>query len=90
MWAFVTDHWDQLNETLPSNSIVRMLEGIVALDDPDRASSVSSFLDGHPVPQGHKQLEQHLERLSINVALRAREANRFAASLVANRPSPDP
>jgi puromycin-sensitive aminopeptidase len=90
VWAFVTDHWEQLNEAFPSNSIVRMLEGIVALDDPDRASSVSSFLDGHPVPQGHKQLEQHLERLSVNVALRAREANRFAASLVADRPSPDP
>jgi puromycin-sensitive aminopeptidase len=85
VWAFVADHWQELNGTFPSNSIVRMLEGIVALDDADRSRSVHSFLAEHPLPQGQKQLEQHLERLRVNVALREREAERFSSALLADR-----
>jgi hypothetical protein len=85
VWAFVADHWQELNGTFPSNSIVRMLEGIVALDDADRSRSVHSFLAEHPLPQGQKQLEQHLERQRVNVALREREAERFSSALLDDR-----
>ncbi len=70
-WEFVRDHWDTLNERFPSNSIVRMLSGIRTLSDArrwPRTSSPSSRT--HEVPQGDKQLAQHLERLEVNVALR--------------------
>ena len=77
VWAFVTDNWEHINGAFPSNSIARLLEGIVALDDPDRARSVAAFLEDHPVPQGANQIQQHLEELTVNVALRRREAARF-------------
>jgi puromycin-sensitive aminopeptidase len=80
-WEFVTGNWDQITERFPSNSIARMLEGIRALDRPELADQVLGFIDEHPVPQGAKIVDQHRERLRINVALRAREAERLAAHL---------
>jgi puromycin-sensitive aminopeptidase len=81
VWTFVTGHWDELNEIFPSNSIVRMLGGITALDQPELAASVTDFLSEQEVPQGAKQLAQHLERLRVNVMLREREAERFRSAL---------
>ncbi len=80
-WDFVRQEWDRLVERFPSNSIVRMLEGIRALDRPGLAPTVFAFFEDHDVPQGRVQLEQHLERLRVNVALRQREARRLAEVL---------
>jgi len=80
-WDFITANWDLLGERFPSNSIARMLEGVRALDRPDQAQQVLGFIDQHPVPQGAKIVEQHRERLQVNVALRVREAERLAAHL---------
>jgi puromycin-sensitive aminopeptidase len=73
-WDFVRENWDAVNERFPSNSIVRMLEGVRALSLPDQAESVRSFFADHTVPQGERILAQHLERLEVNVAFREREA----------------
>ncbi len=78
-WTFVEHNWDAINETFPSNSISRMLEGIVALDTPGEARRVAGFLADHPVPQGERQIAQHLETQRINVAARQRETERFSA-----------
>jgi puromycin-sensitive aminopeptidase len=80
-WAFVSSRWDQLTERFPSNSIARMLEGIRALDRADLAEEVLRFVERHPVPQGEKIVDQHRERLLVNVALRSREAERLDAHL---------
>jgi len=80
-WKFVVDNWEAINERFPSNSIVRMLEGVRSLHEPSVAQTVFAFFETHEVPQGDKILAQHLERLEVNVALRRREADRFAASL---------
>ena len=80
-WDFVRAQWDHLSATFPSNSIVRMLEGIRSLSAPTVADSVFAFFTDHEVPQGDKQLAQHLERLEVNVALRRREAERLAHHL---------
>ncbi len=81
-WAFVTTHWDELNRIFPSNSVSRMLEGITGLDRPDIAGQVRRFLADHPVPQGSKQIAQHLERLTVNVAFRTRETDRLSAAVL--------
>lgn len=78
-WDFTAANWDELARIFPSNSLARMLEGIVGLDRPEQAERVRSFLAAHPVPQGTKQIAQHLERLEINVAFRHREADRLSA-----------
>ena len=80
-WEFVRRHWQVLNERLPHNSIVRMLEGVKALSRPEQAADVTGFFAEHPVPQGAKTLAQHLDRLRVNLALRQREADRLPAAL---------
>ncbi len=85
-WDFTAANWDELARIFPSNSLARMLEGIVGLDRPEQAERVRSFLADHPVPQGAKQIAQHLERLEINVAFRHREADRLATAITERSP----
>jgi puromycin-sensitive aminopeptidase len=80
-WEFVRRQWSEINERFPSNSIVRMLEGVRALTDDRVAADVQGFFAEHEVPQGARQLAQHLERQKIAVALREREGDALAASL---------
>jgi puromycin-sensitive aminopeptidase len=80
-WKFVEREWETLNARFPSNSIPRMLEGIRSLSRPELADRVFAFFEGNEVPQGDKILAQHLERLEVNLALRAREAERLAHHL---------
>jgi puromycin-sensitive aminopeptidase len=80
-WTFVADHWDEINERFPSNSIVRLLEGVRSLSRPGVAETVFAFFETHEVPQGDRTLAQHLERLEVNVALRRREEAALAAHL---------
>ncbi|WP_420432329.1 M1 family metallopeptidase [Candidatus Poriferisocius sp.] len=71
-WAFIAEHWDGINQRLPSAIIPRMLGGISALSTPELAAEVQDFLGGHPVAQGPLIVAQHLERQQINVHLRSR------------------
>ena len=82
-WDFLSGHWDRLLGIFPTNySLARMLEGVTALDRPELAGQVHDFMAAHPLPQGAKQVAQHLERLDINVALRTRESERLAAAVL--------
>ncbi|MBW8827379.1 MAG: M1 family metallopeptidase [Acidobacteria bacterium] len=80
-WEFVKREWDRINERFPDNAIPRLLGGITALSTPELAADVEAFVAAHPVPQAAKTVEQHLERLRVNVALRQREAARITAAL---------
>ena len=71
-WAFIVEHWDEINQRLPSAIVPRMLGGISALSTPELAAEVEAFLEAHPVPQGTLIVAQHLERQKINVQLRRR------------------
>ena len=82
-WDFLAEHWDRLLAIFPTNySLARMLEGVTALDRAELAARVRDFMAAHPLPQGTKQVAQHLERLDINVALRARESDRLAEAVL--------
>ena len=76
-WELVRDRWDKLNAKFPQNSIPRMVAGIRALSTPSVAAEIRSFFENHPIPQGHLTLQQHLEKLEVNVALRLREGHRL-------------
>ncbi|MBI3743720.1 MAG: M1 family metallopeptidase [Chloroflexi bacterium] len=82
-WRFVRDNWKVCNEKFPSNTIPRMLSGVRALSKPEVASEVLAFFKEHEVPQGRLMVEQHLEKLQVNVAFRQREASRLAEALKA-------
>jgi puromycin-sensitive aminopeptidase len=81
VWFLVQSEWARINERFPSNSIARMLEGIRTLTRPDVAQSIYEFFATHQVPQGDKILAQHLERLEVNVALRARDGHALSHHL---------
>ncbi|MDP8921886.1 MAG: M1 family metallopeptidase [Chloroflexota bacterium] len=72
-WGFVKSHWEEIVERFPDNTHVRMLAGITALSTPELASDVEQFFQTHTVKQGQKTLDQHLERLQVNVRFRERE-----------------
>jgi puromycin-sensitive aminopeptidase len=80
-WQFVKDNWEQINKDFPSNSIVRMLSGVTSLSKSDEAADVLAFFEDHEVPQGQLTLQQTLEKLRVNVALRERESGAFSDSL---------
>ena len=61
-------------ERFPDNTHVRMLAGITSLSTPDMAREVEEFFTTHTVKQGQKSLDQHRERLRVNVRFREREA----------------
>ncbi len=87
-WDFLAEHWDRLLAIFPTNySLARMLEGVTALDQAELAARVRDFMAAHPLPQGTKQVAQHLERLDINVALRARESDRLAEAVLSRSAS---
>ena len=84
-WDFLAEHWDRLLGIFPTNySLARMLEGVTALDRAELAAGVHAFMAEHPLPQGAKQVAQHLERLDINVAMRERESSRLAAAILSS------
>ncbi|HWP56833.1 MAG TPA: M1 family metallopeptidase [Candidatus Acidoferrales bacterium] len=71
-WSFMKEHWEEMIKKYPDNSIPRMCEGIIGLVTPELEADVRSFFAGHPVKQGTRQIEQHLERLRIAVACKER------------------
>jgi puromycin-sensitive aminopeptidase len=71
-WAFMKTQWEEMLRQYPDNSIPRMCEGIIGLVSAELEADVKQFFAQHPVKQGAKQIEQHLERLRIAVASQAR------------------
>ena len=71
-WSFMKAHWEEMLRRYPDNSIPRMCEGIIGLVTPELEADVRKFFSEHPVRQGAKQMEQHLERLHIAVACKDR------------------
>jgi puromycin-sensitive aminopeptidase len=80
-WAHVVEHWDTIASTFPSNTLVYLVGGVRALSTRPIADEIAAFLADHPVPQGAKTVAQHLERLRVNVDLRARVVERVPAAL---------
>ena len=81
VWARVRSSWDEINALFPANTIVRMLTGVRWLTDPQASSDVSEFFAGRSLPQGQKQLDQHLERLAVNARFRASVVSSLASAL---------
>ncbi|HEY1233841.1 MAG TPA: M1 family metallopeptidase [Candidatus Binatia bacterium] len=71
-WSFMKLHWEEMLRQYPDNSIPRMCEGIVGLVTAELEEDAREFFTAHPVKQGSKQLEQHLERLQVAVACKKR------------------
>ena len=81
VWEFVKGEWDAINARFPDNTIPRLLGGVTTLSTPELEADVERFLAAHPGPLAVKTIEQHLELLKINTALRPRESKRLGEAL---------
>ncbi len=81
-WSRIQTSWDEIHELFPSNTIVRMLTGIRWLTDPDTSRDVAEFFADRPLPQGQKQLDQHLERLAVNARFRQSVSTSLSHALI--------
>ena len=79
VWVFMKQHWEEMTRQYPDNSMVRMCEGITTLVTPALEADVQQFFSSHPVKQGAKTMDQHLEKLRIAVACKQREEANLAA-----------
>jgi puromycin-sensitive aminopeptidase len=80
-WEFLTDHWADAVADFPSNTIVRMVDSVKMLTQPEQVDQVQEFFRAHPIPQAALTLRQILERQQVNAALLARETDRFPTYL---------
>ena len=80
-WQWVEDHWEQLQQRLPSSLVARIFEGVTALVDGDVAGGVHAFASSHDLPLAGPRVDQLLERMDINVALARRLSGSIHAAL---------
>jgi puromycin-sensitive aminopeptidase len=74
-WAFVKEHWEEMERLYPSQSGLRRLcEGITGLATATLEADVRSFFARRVVSFGGKTLDQYLEQLRVAVVFREREA----------------
>jgi puromycin-sensitive aminopeptidase len=71
-WSFLKARWDEMLRLYPDNAIPRMCEGIVGLVSAELIGDIEEFFATHPVKQGAKQMDQHLERLRVALACQQR------------------
>jgi puromycin-sensitive aminopeptidase len=73
VWADARSRWDEVLAAMPGMTRTRVVEGLPALSQPEVAADVKGFFAEHPLPEASRPLEQKLELLDANVALRERE-----------------
>ncbi|MFN3255585.1 MAG: M1 family metallopeptidase [Ilumatobacter sp.] len=78
-WEYVRDHWETAVERFPSNTVVRMIDSVKLLTQPEQVDDVQQFFTAHPIKQALKTQEQVLERQRVNAAFHVRNAADFAA-----------
>ncbi len=72
-WEFIVQRWAELTNRFPAHAIPGMLGGIsrLAYLDADArpvlAEAVAEFLAAHPLGGHQRTVQQHLERLEVNV-----------------------
>jgi len=80
-WPWVEDHLDVIVGRFPRNLLVRLLEGIPALADPEVAARVHALLAEHPLPVGGPRVAQIEEQLDVAVDLAGRLRPQLADAL---------
>ena len=73
VWADARLRWDDVLAVMPGMTRTRVVDGLPALSHPEVAADVKAFFAEHPLPEASRPLEQKLELLEANVALRERE-----------------
>jgi puromycin-sensitive aminopeptidase len=81
VWSLLTERWEEITTRFPSSTVPRMIDGIRGVSDRELAASIAAFLADHPVKQGTKPVQQHLERMWVTVALADRIRDELGTAL---------
>jgi puromycin-sensitive aminopeptidase len=73
-WPFVKENWQKILKTFPEVSLSRLSEGVTGLVSDELLKETRQFFTDNPIRQGKKTIEQNLEKQSVAVALKNREA----------------
>ncbi|HEY9778170.1 MAG TPA: M1 family metallopeptidase [Planktothrix sp.] len=73
-WKWMQANWQNILKLLPENTITRMCEGITGLIDEKLLAEARDYFGKTEVKQGKKIIQQHLEKLTVAVDLKKREA----------------
>ena len=79
-WAFVKEHWVEIERRVAPSTFVSTVEGVRYLTAPGQVEDAASFFAEHPIPQSSLQLQQILERQRVNAAFRARSEPELGAA----------
>jgi len=79
-WEFVKENWDALRSKLTPHLLVYLVEGVRVFSTQAQRDDVLAFFEAHPLERAQKMLVHALERQSVAVALREREADELAAA----------
>ncbi len=66
-WSFVTDRWSELTASISTIGMTRLLEGIRSFDDAALAAAAEAFISEHRPDDPSPVVDQHLERMWVNV-----------------------
>jgi len=73
-WEAVTARWDDVIARVPTLTARSLLATAHLRSEPGVADSIRDWLETHPIASAAKYTAQQLERLSVRVGLREREA----------------
>lgn len=82
-WVFVKENWDGLTSQLTPHLLVFLVEGVRVFSTQEQRDDVLAFFETHPLERAGKMLQHALERQSVAVALREREAGKLSAAFTA-------
>lgn len=81
-WRGLRSDWPGMSSRMPGMTIARALEGLPSLSQESVAADVRGFFAETQVPTAGKSLAQNLERLEVNVRLRASQTDSTTAYFV--------
>ena len=80
-WDAIEQHWDTMVARFPVTTLAGLVEPIAEVVDEVLGRRLRTFLDAHPIPYAHRQLEQASETQAVNLGLAERVRGRLAREL---------
>jgi puromycin-sensitive aminopeptidase len=81
VWEWVERNWDQIEARYPNSLLIRAIEGVTAVVDDDLADAVEWFCRSKGEILSGPRIDQIIERMWINVALRRQLRGTLSSAL---------
>jgi hypothetical protein len=92
-WAYLKEHWNELQEDLISFGGRGAIPALAAASDPVMRNDIAAFFAQHPPHGAERALRQTLEQIDARIRFREREQRKYACRMIwidAGRPAATP